>query len=75
MQDGCLLFHFHLDPLPNKPTGDRSLATGGQHGFSIQPSVWLALLALFPYPDASEETGPQGTDLLAITIGFDEPYE
>ena len=56
--------HFHPDPLPNEPAGDRSLAADGQHGSVIQPSVWVALLALFPYPDASEETGLQGIDLL-----------
>ena len=56
--------HFHLNPLPNEPAGDRSLAADGQHGSTIQPSVWPALLASSPYPDASEETGPQGTDLL-----------
>ena len=56
--------HFQLDPLPNEPTSDRSLATDGQHGSAIQPSVWPALLASFPYPDASEATGLQGTDLL-----------
>ena len=56
--------HFHHDPLPNKPVGDRSLAAGGQNGFAIQPSVWPALLSSFPYPNASGETSPQGTDLL-----------
>ena len=67
--------HFYLDPLPNEPAGDRSLAAYGQHGSAIQPSVWLALLALSPSPDASEETSPQGTDLLAIAIESDEPDE
>ena len=56
--------HFHPDLLPNEPTGDRSLTTNGQHGSAIQPFVWPALLASFPYPDYSEETGPQGSDLL-----------
>ena len=56
--------HFHPDPLPNGSTGDRSPTTDGQHSPAIQPSVWLALLASFPYPNASEETGPQGTDFL-----------
>ena len=56
--------HFHPDPLPNEPAGDRSLTADSQHGFAIQPSVRPTLLASFPYPDASEETGPQGTDLL-----------
>ena len=37
---------------------------GDNHGLTIQQYVWLALLASFPYLDASEETGPQGTDLL-----------
>ena len=50
--------HFHLDPIPNEPIGNRSLAADG-HSSAIQPYVWLALLALFPYPDASGETGPQ----------------
>ena len=53
-----------FSPLPNEPAGDRSLAANGQHGSAIQPSVWPALLASFPYPDASEETGPQETDLM-----------
>ena len=44
--------HFHPDPLPNEPVGDRSLATDCQHGSTIQPSICPALLALFPYPDA-----------------------
>ena len=57
VQDGFSLVHFHHDPLPNKPV-DRSLAVDGQHNSAIQQSVWPALLALFPYPDASEETGP-----------------
>ena len=56
--------HFHPDPLPNEPEGDHSLAADGHHDSIIQPSIWPALLASFPYPDASEETGPQGTDLL-----------
>ena len=56
--------HFHPDPLPNEIAGDCSLTTDGQHGSVIQPSVWLALLASSPYPDSSEEAGPQGTDLL-----------
>ena len=55
--------YFHPDPLPNEPAGNRSLATDGQHDSAFQPSIWPALLASFPYPDASEETGPQGTDL------------
>ena len=56
--------HFHPDPLPNEPVGDCSLAENGQHGFTVQPSIWPALLASSPYPDASEETSLQGTDLL-----------
>ena len=55
---------FHLNPLPNEPTGDRSLAADGQHDSAIQPFVWVVLLALSSYPDASEGTGLQGTDLL-----------
>ena len=64
MQDGCSLVHFHPDPLPNELVGNHSLAIEGQHGSTIQPSVCPALLALFPYPDASEETSSQGADLL-----------
>ena len=56
--------HFHPDPLPNESAGDRSLAADGQHSSAIQPSVWPAFLSSFPYSDAREETGPQGTDLL-----------
>ena len=56
--------HFHPNPLPNEPAGNRSLTADGQHDSAIQPYVWSALLALFPYPNANEETGPQGTDLL-----------
>ena len=56
--------HFHLDPLPNEPVGGRSLATDGQHGSPIQPSIWPALLASSPYPDANEATNPQEADLL-----------
>ena len=56
--------HFHPDPLPNEPAGDRSLARDGQHDSAIHPSVWPTLLSSFPYLNASEETGPQGTDLL-----------
>ena len=56
--------HFHPDLLPNKPAGDHSLATDGQHGSAIQPYVWPVLSALSPYPDAREGTGLQGTDLL-----------
>ena len=49
---------FHPDPLPNEPADNRSLVVDGQHGSAIQPSVWLAILVLFPYPDTSEETCP-----------------
>ena len=56
--------HFHPDPLPNEPVGDRSLVADGQHVSAIYPYVWPTILASFPYPGASEETGPQGTDLL-----------
>ena len=64
MQDGRSLVHFPLDPFPNEPAGDRSLAVDGQHDFAIRPSVWPVLLALPLYPGASEGTGLQGTDLL-----------
>ena len=56
--------HFHHDPLPNEPLGDRSLAADGQYSPAIQPSAWPALLSSFPYPGANEEIGPQETDLL-----------
>ena len=56
--------HFHPDPLPNEPADDRSLAANGQHGSTIQSYVWHVLLVSSPYPDASKETGLQGTDLL-----------
>ena len=55
---------FHPDPIPNEPAGDRSYAVDDQHGSAIQPSIWLVFLALPPYPDASEGTGLQWTDLL-----------
>ena len=71
--------HFHSDPLPNELAGDRSLTVDGQHDSAIQSSVWSALFASSPYPNASKEICPQGTDLLgcllAIAIGFDEPDE
>ena len=73
VQDGCSLVYFHPDPLPNEPAGNCSLTANGQHDSAIQSSIWPALLASFPYLDANEETGPQGTDLLAIAIGSDEP--
>ena len=57
---------FTPDPLPNEPAGDCCLAANGHYGSAIQPSVWPALLALFPYPDANKETGPQGIDLLGF---------
>ena len=66
---------FHPDLLPDEPAGDRSLAADGQHGSVIQPSVWPILPTSSPYPDTSEGTGLQGTDLLAIVIGSDEPDE
>ena len=56
--------NFHPDPLSNEPVGDRSLATDGQPGSTIQSSVWLVFLASPPYPDANEEIDPQGTDLM-----------
>ena len=56
--------HFHPDPLPNEPAGDCSLVVDGWNGFIIKPYVWPVLLALSRYPDASEETSLQGTDLL-----------
>ena len=58
--------HFHPNPLPNELVGDHSLAVDGQHGSVIQPSVWPTLLALSPYPNASEEIGPQGTDCWVV---------
>ena len=60
----CSLLHFHPYPLPNELVGDRSLAADSQHGSAIQPFVWVALLASSLDLDASEETGPQGTNLL-----------
>ena len=56
--------HFHPDPLPNEPADDCSLVVDGQHGSAIHPFVWPALLASFPYPDANDEIGPQGIDLM-----------
>ena len=56
--------HFHPNPLPNESTDDRCLTADGQHSSAIQPYVWPALLASFPYLNASKEIGPQGTDLL-----------
>ena len=56
--------HFRSVHLPHKPTGGRFLATDGQHGSAIQPSVWPVPLALSPYLDASEGTGLPETDLL-----------
>ena len=56
--------HFHPDPLPNESAGDCSLAANGQPGFTVQPSVSPVLLTSSPYPNASEETSLQGTDLL-----------
>ena len=56
--------HFPPDPLLDDPAGDRSLTADSQHGLVIKPSVWPTLFASFPYPDASEETSPQGTNLL-----------
>ena len=64
--------HFHPNPLPNKPAGDHSLTADGQHNSVIQPSVWPVLPASSPYPNASEGTGLQGSDLLAIAIGSDK---
>ena len=54
--------HFHPNPLPNEPAGDCFVATDGQHGFAVQPSVWPVFLASSPYHDASEETSLQGND-------------
>ena len=56
--------HYHPDSLPNEPVGDHCLVADGQHDSTTQPSVWLVLLALSPYLDASEGTGLQGTDSL-----------
>ena len=67
--------HFNPDPLPNEPIGDLSLVADGQYDSAIQASIWPTLLDSFPYPDANEETGPQGADLLAIAIGSDESDE
>ena len=55
---------FHPDLLPDELAGDCSLTVDGQHGSVIQPSVWPVLFASSPYPDTSEGTGLQGTDLL-----------
>ena len=52
------------NPLPNELAGDCSLTADGQHGSVIQPYVWPVLLTSPPYPDASEGTDLQGTDLL-----------
>ena len=55
---------FQPDLLLNEPIGDRFLATDGQHGSAIQPSVWPFLPASSPYPNTSEGTGLQETNLL-----------
>ena len=55
---------FYPDLLPDELAGDRSLAADGQHGSTIQPSIWPVLPPSSPYPDASEGIGLQGTDLL-----------
>ena len=56
--------HFQPDILPDEPVSDCFLTADGQHGSTIQPSIWPVLLASSPYPDASEGTGLQGTSLL-----------
>ena len=56
--------HFHPYPSPNESTSSHSLVADRQQGLAIHPSVWPALCASLPYPEANEETGPQGTDLL-----------
>ena len=56
--------HFHHDPLPDEPVGDRSLIADSQNDSATQPSVWPVLPASSPYPDAGEGTGLPGTDLL-----------
>ena len=50
--------------LPDEPISDHFLVADGQHISAIQPSVWPVLPASSPYPDASEGTSLQGTDLL-----------
>ena len=56
--------HFQSVLLPDEPAGGRFLATDGQHGSVIRPSVWHVPPASSPYPNASEGTGLQGTGLL-----------
>ena len=61
---GCSLVHFLPNLLSNEPAGHRFLVVDGQHGSTIQPSVWPVLPASSPYPDSSEGIGLQGTGLL-----------
>ena len=56
--------HFHPDLLSDEPVGDCFLTTDGQHSSAIQPYVWRVLPVSFPYPDASEGIGLEGTNLL-----------
>ena len=61
---GWLLARAFSPRSSSKQAHRHSLAADGQHGSAIQSYVWATLLALFPYPDAIEETGLQGIDLL-----------
>ena len=55
--------HFQSD-LPDEPACNCFLIADGQHGSTIQPSVWHVLPALSPYPDANEGIGLPRTGLL-----------
>ena len=61
---------FTPDPLQTSPQAIVLLLQMVRHGFTIQPSVWPAFLASFPYPDASKETGPQG--LICLVVGHSD---
>ena len=58
------LVHFHHGLLLDGFEDDCSPTTDDQHDPITSPFLWLALLVLLPYLDASEEIGLQGIDSL-----------
>ena len=64
VQVGQRLMGFRPLWSPSRPVGARSPIVNSLHVYTIQPSVWPALLAYLPFLDASGETGLRWVDSL-----------
>ena len=56
--------HFRSVRPPDEPVSGHFPIIDGQHGSTIQPSVWFVPPALPPYPGTNERIGLPGIDSL-----------